>query len=179
MNRCKLICEIECVSCDPGISPGPVKDGEYLYRGAYDPMHVKNSRITNGVVQKAALLRGELSTWRETANVSLSDIKIILSKLSPPNNSLWAILGPNSDDIRAICFPGTSGRALCVRDECLSDRDGGKHEAHVHIALCDQSFPEPRDQQSEYFVQVFRDLVTLFQSRMVWSSFGKEDDTIR
>ncbi len=167
MTGCSSQCRYEAESCDPDCSPGPVEDNEFLCRGAFNPRHFKKDKLQPSFIPKKELAESRLSVYRESNKVAFSREAVIdqIRKTGSADQSLESVLSAEVLRIRAISAPGVTGRALCVRDECECDREGSKHPAHAHIAICEMSFPAPVDQQTDIFLQIWRDLVTLFREQ--------------
>jgi hypothetical protein len=129
-------------------------------------MHMRRSNVAPNFLPKSHLTAGKLSVYRlsNKAAFSKDDVTSEIQKISKPGNSLAKVLGPQVGDIRNIRVDGIEGRVFCVRDECDTDDNGGKHHAHAHIALCERSFPAPIDKESDDFKQAYADLSTLFRA---------------
>lgn len=173
MTGCIEVCHCEAESQDPAMSPGPVHDGEILCRGGYNPLHGPAPRIKDSFIRKLDLAAGQLSVyrWSEFARFDLAQVVNQLTRCPPrgrETNSLGAVFCASAGALRSIRSPDNEGRAVCIRDECVSDATGGKHPAHAHVALCSVEFPPETDLNSEEFKQVWSEVLRLFRAWQAW-----------
>ncbi|RYZ82454.1 MAG: hypothetical protein EOP06_21640 [Proteobacteria bacterium] len=132
-------------------------------------MHMRKTNVAPNFLPKSHLQIGKLSVYRlsDKAEFDRSGVVAAIEALPFEKNSLSKILGPLVREIREVRISGIPGRVFCVRDECDTDDQGGKHHAHAHIALCEHFFPEPIDKDSDFFKQAYADLSTLFRANEI------------
>jgi hypothetical protein len=131
------------------VSPGPVSNDELVCRGAFDPRHVKDGKITKAVINNKDLLHGALSVWRlgqgeygdapeEEAPTDVYERKLrhiqgILTENTPEGSTLYSILAPEAGQVRSLSLPDVDGRLFAVIDDCVTDKDNGAHPLHCSI----------------------------------------------
>lgn len=151
------------------VSLGPIADDETIVRGALDPRHwnAKDRKIKAAVIRKKDLFSGNLSVWRvEPHGISLAELVERLGAV--PEQRLAALCGISARDIRSIEASGA--RAFSVVDECDCDRDGNKHPAHAHIALCKSLIANGVDLEHPEFEQVRTELHARFTGSRIWEN---------
>ena len=154
MTICPHYCAQEDESRDKA-SPGPVKDDEYICRGAYDsdlkkekpprPIRAKALRISH-------LRSRQLSVWR-AENTDADSLKTVADKLrlyGPKEQKLERIGTLSVERLRKILHCGNS-RAICVLDECQCTKNpDDKDPAHAHMgfscSLSPSGNPEPPEE---------------------------------
>lgn len=163
MIGCQVNCPKELKSQDAA-SFGVVEDEEQIVRAALSPRHVKSQRIKAALIPKNHLFEGHLSVWRYGGR-GIPHNALVERLGTVPDQELFALCGLKAGQIRGIKV-GTS-RALSVVDECECDRDGGKHEAHAHIALCKTLIAAGMSKEDALFEQTRQELYALFKSNAV------------
>jgi hypothetical protein len=151
---------------------------ENLARGADGPdIHFdKRGNPKIALIREGHLLDGKLSVWRisDESGLGISDLKEILVKLAPSHQKLYTIFSITAKVVRSIKVNGDISRALCVLDECDTDREGNCHAAHAHISLCRQKSNYFRENRLE-FEQIRSDLFTeIMSSRPLWSGQARK-----
>ena len=116
----------ETTSAAPGISPGPVKDEEFLLREIFNPYHVKDGKLLNTVISLQDLRYNGFSVHR-MAHVTAEFVKkSIEERLSKSRRGEpWKEEGAaklKTLNVREICLENR--QALVVIDRALKDNPG-------------------------------------------------------
>jgi hypothetical protein len=81
--------------------------------------------------------------------------------------------GEQFDELRATRastlreFRVNDARAVSLLDECTMDREGNKHSAHAHIAIC-EILQKTMDKGDDTFIAIQEGLKLLFEPTQVW-----------
>lgn len=166
MSGCSSGCPRELVQQDP-VSLGVIDDQEIIVRGAFDPRsgNAKTRNIKAAIIPKEDLLSGTFSVWRlEPPGISCSDLIQTLDVI--PDQSLFALCGLSAKEIRSV--KAGAVRALSVVDECECDREGNKHKAHAHIAICKSLLAQGIHKDHPDFEQARTELHAKFKGSEIW-----------
>lgn len=163
-------CPLEAISQCPAISPGPVRDEEFVHRAAFAPTHVSNSRRLKTSITEISKLIGEgISVWR--SNGSPKDVEKVHSKIPARDGQTYeALFGVRARDIRDIRIPSHGGRVFCVIDDCVVDDGGNTDPLHAGIRVCDQLRNEELTAESSIAVELKAQLRLVFLNNQCWGA---------
>jgi hypothetical protein len=135
---CPAICPREQMRRDPD-SLGPVGD-EPIHRGFF-PADRAAGTIKRNAIRAKHLWDGQLSVWRacQTVNTTVEELVAFIEPLMVLGNGerFDELKQIPSQLIRSHQVDGTNERSFSILDECVYDRQGHKHPAHAHIAICE------------------------------------------
>ncbi|MDE0226742.1 MAG: hypothetical protein OXP28_16660 [Gammaproteobacteria bacterium] len=109
----------EGISAAPGLSPGVVRDDEYLLREMFDPEHVKDGEILERAIPVSDLRQSGFSLHR-MAYVSRQFVEdAVRKRLTVPRKTLWHNAGVavlHSNEIRCKRLDADQARAFVIID---------------------------------------------------------------